>query len=427
MGIFGRKKIQATEGFRGDVGVVDGLTWSPVSSGVPGTENSYRSYSSQVAETYRKYNGKSEWGNSQVRTIVDTRVAFIAGEGISISTNDTVFAQWVKTFLKETRLSGSKFFSLCMAAEMSGRVALLLKRQSGTYPALDVLGCKVANGKIQRPDEATLPEDKAVLIKTGGDGTDGEETTTRTGLILTECETYDRALKDLRRSNYYGARITPAWKTESDGETDALIANLKKSGWKVGQGFVGKASLDFKTPGTGASDNLQKELGSAAKTISAVTAVPVHWLGHTDLMSNRATADDLYQTISNGTSRERVLISEGMYELIVKAQALYIDSGGTDIQAVNRDFTVSIPSVDYGKFESMVRALSLAYSDKIISADDYRAQIPGIDPLETKKALADQAKADIQDIIDDLEKSGELPPAGAVPQGGQDATGNTGE
>jgi hypothetical protein len=132
-------------------------------------------------------------------------------------------------------------------------------------------------------------------------------------------------------------------------------------------------------------------------------------------MSNRATDDDLYQTISNGTSRERTLIAEGLYELIVKAQTLYIDAGGTELKEVNKNFTVSIPSVDYGKFESMVRALSLAYSDKIISADDYRSFIPGIDQLKTKTALAEQAKADVQDILDELDKAGaQAQPGGTI-------------
>ena len=100
----------------------------------------------------------------------------------------------------------------------------------------------------------------------------------------------------------------------------------------------------------------------------------------------------------------------------MKAQAAYIDSGGTEITTVTRDFTISIPSVDYGRFESMVRALSLAYSDGIISEDDYRAFIPGIDPLETKKALAHKEKADISDILDSLNEPEE---------GGADVTGDT--
>lgn len=417
MGLFRRKKIQATEGGKRDMDIVDGLTWAPSASGVPGTENAYRSYSAQVAATYRKYNGKDDWGNAQVRTIVDTRAAFIAGEGVSISSgDDEAFRQWVDNFLKDSRLSGSRFFNLCMGTEMTGRAVLTLDRKTGAYPVVTLMGCKLKDGKVEVVKEEELNPEKSVVFKTGGDGTDSDETTTRIGLILTECETYDRALKDLRRSNYYGARLTPTWKTTTDAEAASLQANLKKSGWKWGQGFVGTAQLGIASPGTGASDNLKAELAAAVKTISSVTAVPVHWLGHTDLMSNRATADDLYQTISNGTSRERTLIAEGIYELLVKAQIMYIDAGGTDIQTVNRDFTVTIPSVDYGRFESMVRSLSLAYSDKIISADDYRAFIPGIDPLKTKKALAEQAKTDVQDIIDELERAEITPPA--APQGG---------
>lgn len=420
------KKIQATEGARGSVGILDGITWGATGGGVGGTSNEYLTYGVQVAETYRKYNGQSAYGGASVRVIVDTRTAFIAGEGIALATDDEKFAAWAQRFLRDSKLSGSGFFEAVMGTEMTGRALFMITGRLGTFPIVKRIAYKgeayriAADGNtVYLKDgntERAYPAERFIFIRTGGDDSGQDEPSTRVGMVLTDCENYERALKDIRLTNYTTSRITPTFKTASDNETTALTAKLKAAGWRIGQAFVGSAAFKFEGAPTSALDNLKTELSSTTKNISAVTGVPVHWFGWTDLMSNRATAEDLYQMIANATSRERTLIAEGMYELIVKAQASYIDAGGTEISAVNSDFTVTIPSIDYGRFESLVRALSVAYNDKAISIDDYRSYIPGIDPLETKRAVDAAAEANKPEPIDllaeddDDEKPGEKKP-----------------
>ena len=404
MGLLNRKKekIQATEGVKQDVTIEDGITWARMTTGIQGITNQYLSYGTQVDETYRKYRGKSDWGCAPVRTIIDTRTSFIAGEGLAIASKDEVFTTWVKKFLKASRLSGSQFFDAVLGAELAGRILFVLSPVIGSLPILTrypynkASTYKIVDGSLvfeKGGNKTVIAPDRFTHIRPSGDDCQFDEAPTRTGLVLTDCENYDRALKDIRRTNYVAARITPAFHTESNEETESLRQNLARTGWRIGQAFIGTATLSFIQATIATLDNLKGELASIAKNISAVTGVPVHWLGHTDLMSNRATAEDLYQMISNATSRDRTMVAEGIYELIVKAQAMYIDSGGTEISAVQDDFTVTIPSIDYGRFESMIKALSVAYMDTAISIDDYRSFIPGIDPLVTKKAVeAEQAK-----------------------------------
>lgn len=396
---FGRRKarIQATEGAKSDVSVEDGITWARSTSGIQGTSNQYLTYGAQVEETYRKYRGQAAWGCGPVRTVVDTRAAFIAGEGLAVASDDGAFVAWVKGFLKESGLGGPLFFESVIGSEMAGRALYVLSPRPGEYPSVVRYPYSKANAYEVGPDRAKVGDsvygpERFTYIRTAGDDAKWEDTPARVGLALTDCENYDRALKDIRRTNHMGSRITPQFLTEDDNETAALKANLASSGWKAGQAYIGTAPLTFVSATVGALENLREELAANAKNISALTGVPVHWLGHTDLMSNRATAEDMYQMIGNATSRERALFAEGMRELIAKAQVMYLDSGGTMIRAVNRDFTVTIPSIDYGKFESMVRALSVAYQDEAISIEDYRSFIPGIDPLETKKAV-EEARA----------------------------------
>lgn len=411
MGLFDRRrvKLQATEGVKQDVTIEDGITWARMASGIQGTTNEYLTYGSQVEETYRKYRGQSAWGNAAVRTIVDTRASFIAGEGLAIACEDETFTAWAKKFMKATKLAGSLFFDSVLGAEMSGRILYTLLPRTGQFPLVlripytRASAFKIVDGSLvyqANGHDVTLPPERFVHIRPAGDDCHDDEAQTRVGLVLTDCENYDRVLKDMRRTNYVGSRITPSFLTKDDKETRALAAELGAKGWRIGQAYIGTAPLSFAQATSSAIDSLKGELASYAKNITAVTGIPVHWFGHTDLMSNRATAEDLYQMISNATSRDRAIVGEGLYELFVKAQTMYLDSGGSEIRVVQDDFTVTIPSIDYGRFESMIKALSMAYVDKAISIDDYRSFIPGIDPLVTKRAIeeADKKKPKAPDI-----------------------------
>ncbi len=121
--------IQASypEGSKDYVMIESMLTGIPVNVAIPGITNSYRTYESQVAETYRKYNSFADFGSQQVRTIVDLRLAFIGGEGISISCQDEETSNWIETFLRKNELNGTNFVNAIKGGEMSGQSLFLLK------------------------------------------------------------------------------------------------------------------------------------------------------------------------------------------------------------------------------------------------------------------------------------------------------------
>jgi hypothetical protein len=405
MSIWHRKKIQSTEGEKKAMDIESGIAFALATASIaPGMGNEYLTYQNQVDETYRKYNNQSEWGNTQVRTIVDTRTAFIAGEGISVQCEDEKLAKFLGDFLDSCRLSGSRFIEAVRGSEMTGKALFLLSPIVGEFPICSRVPYRsgeyetkrksnwdwrpnVVEIKTKMGDSKEYSSEYFVYIRTGGDDQNWDDTTTRVGLCLNEAENYDRALKDIRRTNYTTSRITPTFKTERAEEASALKATLIKSGWKIGQAFIGSAGFKFESAESGPIANLQSELAANAKTISAISGIPVHWFGHVDLMSNRATAEELYQVIANATISERVVFQEEFKELLLKMQAIYIDSGGKRITQVSRDFEIAIPQIDIGRFESMVKALSQAYMDEAISIDDYRSFIPGIDPLKTKRAI----------------------------------------
>ena len=437
MGIFDRKKvapllqpdeievlkeikIQATEGGSSPMSIDSLLTASNVSSAIPGITNGYADYNLQTQAIYDKYNSLDAYGNQMIRTIVDYRVTFIGGEGISISCEDEKTAEWIENFLTVNHMNGSTLINIIKSAEMSGQALVTLEydeefenvkvyRRSfdkdRPYRAkYDKNTNKIITMQEKKKDIVgedgwvTLNLEDYIYFRTGGDDRMNEPPTTRTGVILTDAENYDRAVKDIRRNNHIFARITPVFEVQSESDAVSLRSALAKIKWKIGTAFIGKAKFSYETPTHGAHENLATELTSVIKTISAITGVPVHWLGYVDLMNNRATADSLYEMIKNATLNERLVVQESMYDLILKAQELYIDAGGEGL-ILNKDFDVRLPLIDFSNFLEKVRALKIAYDDGAISIDDYRNEVPGINPLKTAKAVEAEQKKNAELLV----------------------------
>lgn len=413
--------IQATEGNTNSIIIESMLTGRRLNMSIPGTTNAFTTYESQVAETYNKYNGLSDFGNQQVRTIVDLRTGFIAGEGISVSAENESTSEWIEKFIKQNKLNGLNFINAVKGTELAGQSIYTLKPTLNDKNEIEIKLFRIAysnKNKYKPIYKDPLIKDEVIDIqiktefgwqslnlatfiytRTGGDDSNSCGPVTKIGVVLTDVENYDRAIKDMRRNNHIFARITPVFETTNDAETASLKASLNQMKWKIGEAFIGKAKFRYETPKSGAHDNLTKEMVATIKTISAVTGAPVHWLGYVDLMSNRATANSLYENIKNATSSERTIWEESLYETIFKAQKMYIDNGGTDLN-LDPDFQVRLPLISFEDFFENVKALSLAYSDEAISIADYRNAIPGIDPLKTKKAVEAQREEDKKDLMD---------------------------
>jgi len=412
MGLFTKKSktidIHATEGVKNAVEIDSLIYGRSINSSIPGMFNSYSTYEAQVKATYEKYNAFTDFGSQQTRAIIDVRSAFISGEGISVSCKNEATAKWIENFMDKQKLNGSLFVNAVKGSEMAGQVLFSLDYTAATDTSEDFIRVRRLKYSYDNPfkvkysdklfsDEiediqikrdgrwVTIGIDNYIYVRTGGDDSNLYMPTTRVGIVLTDIDNYDRALKDIRRNNFVFARVTPTFEVASEAEAKNLKLWLQKIQWKVGTAFIGKAKFKYESPSTTAYQNLESELTSAIKTISSTTGVPVHWLGFVDLMSNRATASSLYESVKNATVSERTIWQEAMYDLIVKAQELYIDKGGN--LNLDKDFEVKLPLINYSDFAERVNGLSKAYADDAISIDDYRNELPNIDPLKTAKAV----------------------------------------
>jgi len=412
-----KKAIQAmaSEAEKFDVELDSLLTGKRV-TGVSGVENTYTGYTQQVTETYKKYCGEADFGNDQVRAVVDIRSAFISGEGVSINLGESVresHKELFDKFTQKNRLGSTRASDISNTTEMSGYAVLSVipdKKDELKIPLLGLIGTsrgkkyyepefvnplfpyeiKAINRQVDKTRKEPIKIDNPIFIRTGGYGCWADTPTTKIGIVLTECENYDRALKDLRRLNHYCARITPTFKTANKSETTAVMKFLSETSWKIGDAFIGTADFSYEVPSKSAHEGLQTEMTSNLKTIAGGTSVPVHWFGWVDQLSNRATAQELFTLVDNGTKSERGAIEDGLREAYIKMQRAHIDSAGKLITEVTEDFQVKLPLMDLGKFESMVKAYSLLFSDDIISEGTYRNIVPGIDPVREKEQIEEE-------------------------------------
>ena len=422
----------SSEGAKDQMIIESLLSATRITDSVPGTINAFTNYELQVAETYRKYNAQASFGNQQVRAIVDLRTAFIAGEGISITAEDEKTSDWIENFLKKNNLHGRYFLNAVKGSEMAGQSLFLLKMNNWLDDSLYVKALRVpyTGEQSYRPvyfdiyesDEVKVIEIKKngqwvtadfidfIYIRTGGDDHNNQTPVTKVGTVLTDVENYDRAIKDMRRNNHIFARITPTWETKDDNETTALQKKLSDLKWTIGKAFIGSAKFKYVTPEGGAHENLNIELVATVKTISSVTGVPVHWLGYVDLMSNRSTAETLYELIKNATINERSEWKNSLYFLILKAQEMYINAGGQDLPRLDYEFEIKLPLLDFSNFLERVKGLNVAFADRAISLFDYRNFIPGIDPLKTEKQIEVEDSKEEEKLIkigNQLNQSGE--------------------
>lgn len=428
------RKIQAAvsdqfrtlaEGSSRDVTLESLLTGNVISTTVSGLSNSYKTYGSQVEELYKKYNNSADFGCAQVRAVVDMRTAFIAGQGLSISCNNSKTSKWLENYIRKNKFNSIKFFNCVKGSELSGHTILYNKfnleknyveiyrcAYRKEYPNNYLPDTKKINSlrniRLIRKNTIGVDEEfkisgvnNFIYVPIGGDDLLSYGPTPKLGVVLVDFENYDRALKDMRRLNHVLARITPTIQTKSSQENKEIKQQMQNSKWKIGDAFIGTATFKYEVPGNSAHKNLIDEMVSNLKNISAVSGMPVHWLGYVDLMSNRATADALYEFINNATLTERVIWESSIYDLIIDAQETFIDNGGDSalLDKIDYDFEVKIPLIDYSNFLQRVQALSLAFNDRAISMADYRNDLPGIDPMQTKKMIEEEEKEEMKKLL----------------------------
>lgn len=388
--------------------------------------NKYQSYESAILEIENKYNGTSEWGVIQTGNIIDLRAALIMSEGIKIfdaeglpqdkkemQDEESDEMKFAKDFLDYNDLDEEVAQEFAKEAEIEGKILLKLfwdkkanmvsaryiswlstKYTIETNPQDYLDYVKAVWTPKDSQTKETLEAPAFVYKKFGGRINKPNAAAPKVMKCLTQIDNLDQALRDLREINrLYAAPIfTQIFKGDRQ-KAKAAAEDIDEANWKIKKALTTTADeVKYIQPSMEGVNAIVLEVTNLVKMISGTTGVPVHFLGLPDLLSNRATADNLMDLAYASTLKERKIWIGAYYELMAKAMAMYNDKMGIaqlskalKPEAVGIDIPF-VSAQNWAALEKVFLPLSLAgkISDELILS-----KIPGVDvKAELKKQKA---------------------------------------
>lgn len=409
-------KIQALEEAQRNI-LTTSITCS--SQGKAGSvlgENNYATYSAQVAGAYDMYDNQAKYGGEVYKALIDSRAAFIGGEGISITSTEKAQQEWINGFLKINKLNGSRLVNALITGELEGK--LLFKLTQGKHYLTEEKYIKARvfswhkNQYTVMPDEddtdiiksitygenkevenlQSIDPKKAVFIKLAGKSDDINECTNRGHCILNECEGLSRSKYDLRKSNHLYGRAMQIFETKEKQEAKVIKAELMSDDAGAGDTYAGPAKVYYIEPSGDANDALLKEQLNNMRIISFMLSIPVHFLAYPDLMSNRATADNLNEVVVNGTRLERMIYEEKLYELIYKAMQMAVNANIAPNAILKGDFQVKLPVISIAQLQQIMSIWFPLMDEGLISKFNVLNRLPGVNPSEEMKLIEKERK-----------------------------------
>ena len=395
------------------------------SSNEAGYYNNYITYDDQVNELYLMYYGKSTLGSETTGTAIDLRTVLISGEGVSVIAKRKSTLKWINEFLKTSKLNSTKLLQLVTHGELEGRqlIAIEPNREKETFNLRQILykdykyliktddkdKQKIIKITVQNKDgtESALPIGKLIYVKLGGSIEDFNNTPSKTASVIQNIKNLDRALYDLRQSNHHFGFPTPAFECPDNESVKQTFNMVEKTKWQVGSTICSTGKLYYPQP-PASYQVLESEIALNIKVISSRIGIPVHWLGWTDLMSNRAVSHDLNELIQAGTKAERLIWAESIKEIILKAMQLSIDEGfGNAPKSFDEDFEVELPYISLEYIDRLNTTWLPLQMQGAIAMSQFRNKIPGINPQETEELVQAEKKQAIDENREMIEDNPE--------------------
>lgn len=420
------------------------------------TGNPYPSYESKVSALSKKYNGDADWGCQIIKNIVDVRAAFCIGRGVQVVEREGFEGkaerelEFVREFLHQNGLDERKPGDWGKEAEIEGKVLLeLVPMGEGPKAWVKVnhipwrkMPYKVGilppyfeqytgawyEGQItydtgfastESKDVAfKLTPDRFVFARFGGNTYDTWNTPPKAAFVLQQAENLDKELWDWRKINHLFAAPTPVFEFDAECADEAAKMDtlLRKNNWRIGKYIVIAGGVfRLETYSGEGFTTIQKAIEADVQAISGSTGVPVHFLGHPNLLSNRSTAENLLELIELSTDKERDTWTAAYTELIQKAILI---KNAVSRNNLNPDAVAATIPFSGGQNLKAIETVYLPmYVAGAISLTTLLGKLVGVDPdTEEERVRKEQAERD--------EREARKARDAAISQGG--ATGNGG-
>lgn len=393
--------------------------------------NPYPSYKEQVDELSRKYTNTARWGNASARNLIDVRAAFIISEGVraasAVADNDAKREMdWLSLFMQHNGLDNEVPQDWAKEAEIEGKILLRLSPNSKTKQ-IDVrfvswtqhgYVIKAAEGDYARYESAkykldrsgreiTLAPEEFVYLRFGGRTHHVNETPPKLGSVLANMEALNKALVDWRKINKYYASPTPYFEVTDKSAGDALYAKLQQIKWRIGQFLVGNAKFSLVGMPEAGVNSTKEEIVTHAQILSGTSGVPVHFLGFPELMSNRSTADNLFENVHASVLKERRVWVGGYEELFEKAILMANKNFQAGLNADN--VTAEIPEASSQKLAELKDVWFPLRESREISRESFLARIPDIDVAKEVKRLEKEDARAVENAVNNMRNNGQPP------------------
>ncbi len=427
-------KIQAIQEAQRDI--LNTAVTGRVSAGAVVDKNNYTNYEKQVDVSYKMYDGLTEYGSEVLSAVVDIRVAFIAGEGVSFYSKNKAKTDAVNVFLKLNNLSGSRLLAAVLMGELEGKSLFVLANNDEEESVDARLFSWYANKyKVERdkkdyekvlkikytPDnqqskEQEIDIEKSVYVKLGGCDYKSDKTPTKIGKVLTQCENASRAAYDLRKNTHLFGRIFPYWETADGAAAKVINDALTARSFEIGDSYAGTAKMSLLEPGGQSADAIIKDMLNSLRFVAAMTGVPIHWLAWPELMSNRATAENMLEVVSANTKKERLIWEESLRAMVDKMLQMIVDAGYADEGVLEGDYDLRLPLISLASMQQLIDVWMPLYQEKLVSKFTMRNMMPGIDPEKEAEQIDEEKKDAAEDspmqntAADELVKSLQQPP-----------------
>jgi hypothetical protein len=319
--------------------------------------------------------------------------------------------EFVNKFLKWNKLQGEGLIEIGECGEREGKVLLVLnpvKVKDETIIKVEVFDYYTNKYDIERKNgEITkitytknmktipIPVDRAVFIQLSGLKKDYVKTPPRIANVLTQIENYSRAKYDLRKNNHLFSKTTPFFKTLTQGEAASINNDIASKKWIVGMGYAGSADFSYVSQDTGASTCINEERIMDMKDIATTIGLPIFFMNYPELMSNRAVADTMMESVNQSTKKERLIYQSAMIELIQKAMQLAVDS---DVEGAIYEpdmFDVNIPLITLDSLKSLIEIWCVLMDKGVVAKKTVQGKIPGINPIDEEKQIQEEKQENI--------------------------------
>lgn len=356
----------------------------------------------------RMYRGEAEWGCIPCSSVVNFNRAFQMAQGLLVLAEDKKAAaselEVVQDFLDYNDLSEERALDLAVEAELNGQVLFrwawdekdqqvrlwtvpLIETRYRVEYANAVQLSRVVLSQDGR-DQQPIPGDEVVFAKFRSTSNCPYGVPTPMP-CRDQMQDMSKAIKDLRQINHLFSSPTPLFLVE-ESRIKGVQETIARTNWKIGQSFVlavGESHSLVECTGAG-SEYLIKEIQTLSQLISAVTDVPVQFLGYPDLLSNRSTSEDLFEGPVKRAQADQQVWMGAFEELLTKILPLYNQHLGMSLDPAA--VAIGFPPIREGNVKDIIAAWSMVRATRDISSRTYLELIGIDDPDEEIRRLAEE-------------------------------------